>query len=124
MLKVHTRNLGSFTILCLEGRIVNGETATLRNAVTALSGVRSVVLDMSQVSTVDARGLGVMLELRELTQSRGMGFKVMNVPRLVGEVLRVTRLDSVFDIISAIELFPALSNRPRKMVWAAWASCA
>ena len=37
MLKVHAKNLGTVAVLCLQGRIVNGETETLRNAVHSLS---------------------------------------------------------------------------------------
>ena len=70
MLKVHAKNLGAVAILSLQGRIVIGETAALRRAVHSQSGVSAVVLDLARVSTVDAFGLGVMLKLREQTQSK------------------------------------------------------
>ena len=47
MLKVHAKNLGTVAILCLQGRIVNGETATLRDAVRSQSQVSAVVLDLA-----------------------------------------------------------------------------
>jgi hypothetical protein len=37
MLKVHARNLGTVTVLCLQGQIVIGDTETLRNVVQSLS---------------------------------------------------------------------------------------
>ncbi len=99
--------------------MLNGETATLRDAVKSQSQVRTVVLDLAQVNTIDAAGLGVMLELREQTQSKGIGFKLMNVTRLVSRVLEVTRLDSVFEVTSA----PAISRgRPASAMQLA--SCA
>jgi anti-anti-sigma factor len=117
MLKVHARNLGNVTILCLEGRIVNGETETLRSAVHSQSEVSAVVLDLARVSTVDAGGLGVLLELREQTESKGIGFKLMNVTKPVSSVLEVTRLDSVFEVISGVELLPAVSHdRPASVM--------
>ena len=74
MLKVHTRNSGNVAVLCLQGRIVNGETASLQEAVNAevrtrkaQSGLRTVVLDLARVSAIDASGLGVLLDLRRLT---------------------------------------------------------
>jgi len=100
MLKVHARNLGNVAFLCMQGQIVNGETETLRKAVYSQSDVSTVVLDLAQVSTVDAGGLGVMLELREQVQAKGISFKIMNVSKLVGQVLEVTRLDSVFEVTS------------------------
>ncbi len=115
MLKVHARNLGNVAFLCMQGQIVNGNTEALRNAVRlqseAQSNVSTVVLDLAQVSTVDARGLGVMLELRQQVQAKGIGFKIMNVSKLVARVLEVTRLDSVFEVTSGVEFFPAVSRR-------------
>jgi anti-anti-sigma factor len=115
MLKVHARNLGNVAFLCVQGQLVNGETEILRNAVhpqaEAQSDVRTVVLDLALVSTVDAGGLGMMLELRTLVQSKGIGFKLMNVSKLVGKVLEVTRLDTVFEVTSGVEFFPAVSQR-------------
>ena len=127
MLKVHARNLGNVTFLCMQGQIVNGETEALRKAVQsqseAQSHVSTVVLDLGKVSTVDARGLGVMLELREQVQAKGIGFKIMNVSKLVGRVLEVTRLDSVFEVTSGVEFFPAVSQR-RTASMMRFASCA
>lgn len=119
MLKVHARNLGKVAFLCMQGQIVNGDRETLRNAVRSLSEAQSdaqsdvstVVLDLALVSTVDAGGLGVMLELREQVQSKGIGFKLMNVSEPVGRMLAVTRLDSVFEVTSGVEFFPAVSRR-------------
>jgi len=111
MLKVHARNLGNVAFLCMHGQIVNGEAETLRKAVYSQSDVSTVVLDLAQVSTVDAGGLGVMLELREQVQAKGISFKIMNVSKLVGQVLEVTRLDSVFEVTSGVEFFPAVSRR-------------
>jgi anti-anti-sigma factor len=131
MLKVRARNLGNVAFLCMQGQIVTGETETLRNAVRlqagaqskAQSGVSTVVLDLAQVSTVDAAGLGVMLELREQVQAKGIGFKIMNVSKLVGRVLEITRLDSVFEVTAGVEFFPAVSRSQRASV-GALASCA
>ena len=111
MLKVHARNLGNVAFLCMQGQIVNGQTEVLRKAVYLQSDVSTVVLDLAQVSIVDAGGLGTMLELREQVQSKGIGFKLMNVSKLIGRVLEVTRLDSVFEVTSGVEFFPAVPRR-------------
>ncbi len=119
MLKVHARNLGNVTFLCLQGQIVNSDAETLRNAVQYLSEVQSdaqsdvntIVLDFAQVSTIDAGGLGVMLELRTLLQSKGIAFKLMNVSKLISRVLEISRLDTVFEVTSGVEFFPAVSGR-------------
>src|SRR6267378_2601590 len=129
MLKVQARNLGNVAFLCMQGEIVTGETETLRKAVhlqsEAQSSVIAVVLDLARVSMVDAGGLGAMLELREQVQSKGIGFKLMNVNKLVGRVLEITGLDSVFEMASGVEFFPAVS-RPQSASAIAmrFASCA
>jgi len=127
MLKVQSKNLGTVAVLCLQGQIVNGETEILRNAVDSLSEAQSkvsaVILDLARVTTVDAGGLGVMLELREQAESKGIRFELMNVSKLVSKVLEVTRLDSVFAVTSGVEFFPAVSrSRQASMPWSA--SCA
>ena len=109
MLRVHARKLGTVAILCLQGRVVQGETATLRNAVHSQSEASAVVLDLARVSTIDAGGLGLMLELREQTQSKGIAFRLINVTRLVRRILEITRLDSVFEITSGAEVLSASS---------------
>lgn len=131
MLKVQSRNLGKVAFLCLQGRIVIGEIEALRNAVQLQSEVQSegpsdvstVVLDLAQVRTVDAHGLGVMLQLREQVQARGIGFKLMNVSKLISRVLEISRLDTVFEVTSGVEFFPAVSRRPSESVMEL-ASCA
>src|SRR5258708_15937266 len=127
MLKVHARNLGNVAFLCMEGQIVTGERETVRKAVVlqseGKSDVSTVVLDLMRVSMVDAGGLGAMLELREQVQSKGIGFKLMNVSQQVGRVLEITRLDSVFEMASGVEFFPAVSQRQAAAVMQ-FASCA
>jgi len=123
MLRVDARNLGNIAFLCLQGQIVNGDTAALRDAVRSQSNVSTLVLDLARVSTVDAAGLGAMLELREQVEAKGIRLRLMNVSKLVGKVLEVTRLDSVFEITAGVEFFPAVS-RGRRAALGALASCA
>jgi len=103
MLKVHTRKLGNVAVVSVQGRVVHGETASLRDAVDSQSEVNTVFVDLGRVSTIDASGLGLMLELRRHTQARGIRFKLMNVTGLVNRVLEVTKLDSVFELASIAE---------------------
>ena len=127
MLKVYAKNLGTVAVLCLQGQIATGETETLRKAVQSLSEVGAVILDFARVTTIDAGGLGVMLELRELAESKGIRFELMNVTKQISRVLELTRLDSVFPITSGVEFFPTVSPGRRAALaahGAALASCA
>jgi len=122
MLKVHTRNLGNVAVVCLQGRIVNGETSSLREAVDAQLNGSSVVLDLARVSTIDASGLGLMLALRRQAEAKGVGLKLMNVSKFVKQVFEITRLDTVFEVIPRVEPLPARSQARAAQV--EWAACA
>lgn len=122
MLKVNARYLGNVAVLALEGRIVTGETATLRNAVRSQSEAGSVVLDLARVSAVDARGLGLMLELRDEVQARGVRFKIMNASKFVRHIFEITRLDSVFEF-GPVEFVSPISKTRRAGVMP-YAACA
>jgi anti-anti-sigma factor len=111
MLKVQARNLGTVSIICLQGRVVSGETEHLRNAIHSLPEVSDVILDFARVTTVDASGLGLMLELRQQAESKGIRFELMHVSNLVRRVLEVTRLDSVFRIAPTVEYRSAAAGR-------------
>jgi len=123
MLKVHAKNLGTATVLCLQGQIVIGDTENLRNVVQSLSETSAVIFDLARVNTVDAHGLGVMLELREQTLEKGIRFELMNVSEPMSWVLEITHLDTVFQITSGVEFFPQVSQDSRARV-AALRSCA
>jgi anti-anti-sigma factor len=123
MLKVHAKNLGSVAVLSLQGQIVNGETEILRDALRFQPEIRAVILDLARVTIVDAGGLGVMLELREQAESKGIRFELMNVTKWVSRVLEITRLDSVFRITAGVEFFPGVSRTGRTSL-ASLASCA
>src|SRR5215468_9330015 len=117
MLKVQTTNFGSVAVLCVQGRIVRAETEVLRNAVLAQRKVSVVVLDVARVSMIDGGGLGLLLELRQHTESSGIEFRLKNVTKLVRQVLEITRLDTVFDISWGKEVpVGPLHRRPRSLM--------
>lgn len=111
MLKVYAKILEKVTILSLQGEIVTGETEILRNVMQSVSETRAVILDLARVTRIDARGLGVMLELRERTQARGIRFELMNISKPLSTIFEMTHLDSVFQITSESEFLRAISRR-------------
>ena len=122
MLKIYAKNLGNIAILSLQGRLVIGETGILRNAVDSLCKT-NVTLDMAGVDTVDAHGLGVLLDLRQRTLAKGMRFELMNVSKPMSRVLEICKLNTVFQITSTVEFFPAMA-REQRASFAALKSCA
>src|SRR5215475_7695641 len=112
MLQLCVHRPGDVAILRLQGRIVNGETHILRKAVSSLSDASVIVLDLARVSGIDAHGLGVLLDLRGQLQSIGIEFRLMNVTKLIQQVLAITKLDSVFQFTTETEMgASALADR-------------
>jgi anti-sigma B factor antagonist len=116
MLHVETKNLGTVSLLNLKGQVVIGETEVLRNTVQNLPPAGSLILDLSHVTMMDAHGLGVMLQLREQAQARGMYFEFINVGESVRQVLQITRLDTVFRIKPRVESLPFFACQQRAPV--------
>jgi anti-anti-sigma regulatory factor len=56
---------GDVTVLQCVGRMMNAEALGLvKDAVTRLSPLRVIVLDLSEVEMLDAGGLGMLVSLR------------------------------------------------------------
>jgi anti-anti-sigma factor len=106
MLKVHAKKLDAVKVFCLEGQIITGETDLLLRAVQLAPATSGIILDLSNVSVVDAHGLGVLLQLREQTLNKGIRFELINVSRPLTRIFEITRLDTVFEINSSVEFFP------------------
>jgi len=89
-----------------EGQIINGDTELLRRAVQSTAGTSDIILDFSNVTIVDAHGLGVLLQLREQSLANGIRFKVINVSKPLSRIFEITRLNTVFEINSCVEILP------------------
>jgi anti-anti-sigma factor len=93
VLKVKIEESGNAVILHCIGRIVRGHETAIMCAAVRQSG-RKIVLDLSKVDAIDAAGVGALIAL----QAAGIYLQLMNPTRAVREVLRVTKVDSVFEI--------------------------
>jgi len=104
MLNLKIQNLGDVTVFRCAGRITADDADGLRKAVLAQSDLRVAVLDLAEISAVDAAGLGMLAGLRNWAKSAGKQLKLMNIVPRVDEVLEITGLRSVFEICSVREM--------------------
>jgi len=93
MLNVTVEDLNDAVVLRCTGRIVRGEETALLCAASRQDG-RTVVLDLGCVDATDAAGIGVLVSL----QAAGIYLRLMNPNQNVREMLRVTHLDSIFEV--------------------------
>jgi len=100
--------LGDAAVLRCSGRITVEDSEELREAVLAPTQIRTVVLDLAGVSSVDAAGLGALVSLRNWATETGTHFKLMNLAPLVEEVLEITNLKQQFEVCSVSEMLDLL----------------
>jgi anti-sigma B factor antagonist len=101
-LTLHSRRIGDITVVTCSGRIIEGsESASLRQHLEGLAQDPCVVLNLGAIDFVDSTGLGMLVRL--LTRSRTVGgdLKLCDVSSRIREVLRITRLDTLFDILDS-----------------------
>ena len=60
-----------------------------------------MVLDLRQVTDIDSSGLAELLSSRAAMEARGQRLRLTRVSKPVRNVLRITRLDKVFEIVRA-----------------------
>jgi anti-anti-sigma factor len=96
--KLSTRR-DTATVHC-SGRIVRGEEAVLCAAVTARVGKREIVVDLAEVSSVDAAGLGTFALLGWWSASQEVGLVLANPNSYVRNLLEITKLDTVLEVCS------------------------
>jgi anti-anti-sigma factor len=98
MLAVRTERAGDVVVVKCAGRIVRGQENTLRNAVLAEKLTRIIILDLTDVESLDAGGLNLLVSLHRWTESNRVHLKLVNPRPFVHEMLTRTHLDCVFDI--------------------------
>ena len=116
MLAVTSERAGDVVIVKCAGRIVRGQEATLRNAVLAEKLTRIIVLDLSDVESLDAGGLNLLVSLHRWTDSNRIHLKLVNPRPFVHEMLTRTHLDCVFDISSLDHALAVLGGCERRQV--------
>jgi len=99
-LRFETRESPEMSVLYCKGRIVfRDENTTLSAKVLdVLSRTRQVVLDLSGVEIIDGFGLGELVTVLKLANSKGSMVKLAAPNRLVYSLLKLTKLTSLFEI--------------------------
>jgi anti-sigma B factor antagonist len=101
MFSVDHDRTGDVAVLQCSGRFVRGEAVfALCDAVTSECSTRIVVVDLSDVTFVDASGLGMLVYLHRWSNDHGVQMKLVNPTPFVRDVLERTRLTCIFDVSS------------------------
>src|SRR5882762_6944430 len=93
MLTVTVKDSDDGVVLQCQGRLVRGDETAILCATVRQEG-RNATLDLTVVDAIDAAGIGSLVSL----QASGIYLTLLNPTEQVREVLRVTQLESVFEI--------------------------
>src|SRR5262249_49097339 len=97
-LKMETHISGNVIILHCAGRIVFGdEAAAFRERIkNILLGTNQIVVNLEGIDYIDSGGLGTLVGVLASTRNRGGENKLVHATPRVAELLRRTRLHTVF----------------------------
>jgi anti-anti-sigma factor len=101
MLKVEIQSAPSMARILCSGRIVLGVEAETLRCMAASRTEPGVVIDLRQVSAMDAAGLGLLVELYCRAQEQAASLTVANLSPLVGRIMALTRLDAILQTAAA-----------------------
>lgn len=75
------------------------------NAAMACENYSSLVIDLNQVDLIDSEGLMAIAHAVKLARRANKHFCLCSVPRCIGMVLELSRLDSVLEIFESLPEF-------------------
>ncbi len=95
---------GDLVIVALKGDLVLEYSASARDILLeAADEGAGVVVDLSGVTMIDSSGVAGLLEAFQSARHRGKGFILASVDESVLRVLKLARLDTVFEIADDVE---------------------
>lgn len=104
MLSASVERVGNTSVVHCAGQIVVGEgLSALRDTVLCELDKHTIFLDLSRVDRIDAGGLGLLVFLHTTVNGLGTALKLLSPSAQVAEVLKLTKLDSVFTLYPAAD---------------------
>ena len=101
-LTIATREVDGVIVLDLSGRITLGEgSVQLRDAIRGLisKGSKNILLNMGDVNYIDSSGLGELVSAFTTAKNQQADVKLLNLTKKVHDLLQLTKLYTVFDIM-------------------------
>ena len=99
---LNTRKVNGHILIEASGKLEFGESCLqLRDVAKRLTsdGGRYFVLDMSGVTHMDSAGLGLLLSIYATIRNHGGDLKLLNAGERIKELLRVTNLIHIFQML-------------------------
>ena len=100
-LTIDHREVQGVRVLILSGRIIAGpECDSVRSFIKEFLANHwtHILLDLANVTRIDSTGIGMLVESVIVTAKAGGQLKLVNLPRLIHNILFTHRLIQAFDI--------------------------
>jgi len=100
-LKTSTRQVEGVTIVDLSGRITLGEASVaVRDVINDLMGKgnKKILLNLVDVNYIDSSGIGVLVSGFSTVRSKGGELKLVNLSKRISDLLKITKVYSLFDV--------------------------
>lgn len=101
-MKASTRQAGDIVIVDLGGQIKLGEgSSILRDTVKDLlaKGQKKILLNLGDVTYIDSSGVGELVSAFTSLRNQGGEMKLLNLTKKVRDILQITKLYTVFDVL-------------------------
>ena len=97
--EIQEHSTGTVTVFALRGRLTLESFGGLKNQVRDLveQGGRRLVLDLSGFSYVDSIGVSELVRSHVIVDTHGGHLALAAIPAQIDRLLRLTRLDRIFD---------------------------
>ena len=98
---INTRQVRSVTIVDINGRIVLQECSSLRDLLSKLlaAGRNKILVNLADTSQFDSAGFAYLINGLVSARKQQGELKLLSPAKNVREVILLTKLDTVFDII-------------------------
>jgi anti-anti-sigma factor len=105
-MKIGVRQRQGVTVLEPKGKITigSGDIALRDSVIEALdSGSRKILINLKDVSTIDSSGIGELVAAYTTVTNRGGKLKLVGLPPKVNDILQITQLVTVFEVMETEE---------------------
>lgn len=99
------RTEGGIPVLGVTGEIDVFTAPEFKNAINRAieSGTTDLVIDLTQVSYMDSSGFGTLLGATKRVRPKGGSISLVGCSEAIERMMKITRLDTVFNLFATID---------------------
>ena len=101
---IQQRDVGNVVVLDIDGKLMGGMDSELfQETVQQLisAGRQRILVNLEKVKWMNSTGLGILIAGYQATQRNGGTLKLLNVSDRIQDLLKITKLSSVFESYDA-----------------------